>query len=273
MNHVLAAPLVTDRAASTSALQWSARAWFLVALAGQWLFAAYILLALLVPFLAGRPADVNRTGLITGYIAGDAVGNATLFAHLLAGALLSGGGLLQLVPALRRRWPGWHRWNGRVFLTLALAGALSGLCLTWIRGSRLSDISAIGISVNGVLILIAAAWAWRHAVMRRFEQHRRWAVRAFLLVSGVWTMRLGFMAWVILNQGPRGNTSKLDGPFDVFWSFGCYLLPLAVAELYFRAARGGPVLRGVATGVLVLGTALTALGVFGAWRAMWSPHL
>jgi hypothetical protein len=59
-----------------------------------------------------------------------------LFSHVLAGAVLSAGGLLQLLPWLRRRMPGWHRWNGRVFLVLALAGTLSGLFLTWVRGSR-----------------------------------------------------------------------------------------------------------------------------------------
>jgi hypothetical protein len=71
----------------------------------------------------------------------------------------------------------------------------------------------------------------------------------------------------------RQHGPQLDGPFDVFWSFGCYLLPLAVAELYFRAARGGKGLRLAATIVLTVGTGLTLLGVFGAWRVMWGPYV
>lgn len=114
--------------------------------------------------------------------------------------------------------------------------------------------------------------AWRRARQRRFAEHRRWAIRAFLLVSGVWTLRLGLMAWIILNQGPRGMTSRLDGPFDSVWVFGCYLLPLAVAELYFRAERAGHRVQQATAALLLTGAGLTALGTFGAFTMMWAPH-
>ncbi len=80
------------------------------------------------------------------------------------------------------------------------------------------------------------------------------------------------MAWLILNQGPRGNTPLLDGAFDQFWSFACFLLPLAAAELYFRAERGGLILQR-ATAVVLIGSALLiVLGAFGAFTMMWLPR-
>lgn len=258
--------------AASRLLPWSARAWFVAAVTGQWLFAAYIVWVLAWPLLLGDGEAVNRTSLITGHVAGDTLGNASLLGHVLAAAVLNLVGLLQLVPALRRRFPGWHRVAGRVFMTLALVGVVSGLYMTWLRGSRLGDVSAIAISLNGVLIVLAVAMAWRLARQRRFAEHRRWAIRTFLLVSGVWTLRLGLMAWILLNQGPRGNTSQLDGPFDVFWVFGCYLLPLAVAELYFRAERSGPAAQRAAAMLLALCAALTALGTAAAFAFMWLPH-
>ncbi|WP_187471078.1 DUF2306 domain-containing protein [Luteimonas viscosa] len=269
----VAEPTFSVSTLPSRSLAWAARGWFAIALAGQWLFAVYILLALVQPLALGDGDAVNRTGLITGHVAGDGVGNGVLLAHVLAAALLSLGGLLQLLPWLRRHWPAWHRWAGRGFMVLSLAGAGSGLFLVWVRGSRLGDASAMAVTLNGVLIVVAAAMAWRLARQRRFAGHRRWAIRALLLVSGVWTMRLGFMAWFILNQGPRGNTPRMDGWFDIAWSFGCYLLPLAVAELYFRAERAGPAVRRAVAAVLASGALLTALGVFGAWRMMWGPHL
>lgn len=157
-------------------------------------------------------------------------------------------------------------------MALALLGAVSGLYLTWVRGSRLGDLSAIALSLDSVLIVVAVVMAWRLARQRRFAEHRRWAIRAFLLVSAVWSLRLGLMAWLILNQGPRGNTPQLDGPFDSFWVFGCYLVPLAVAELYFRAERAGPAVQRMTAAVLAAGAALTALGGFGALTMMWAPH-
>lgn len=266
------ASITSSSSASTRLLPWSARAWFLAALASQWLFTAYIAWTLVRPLMGSDAASVDNTRLITGHVEGDTAGNAALLAHVLAAAIINGVGLLQLVPALRRRVPSWHRWAGRAFMVLSLLAALSGFYMVWIRGSRLSDVSAAAITLNGILILIAVAMAWRLAVRRRFVEHRRWAIRAFLLVSGVWMLRLGLMAWVIVNQGPRGNTPRLDGGFDTVWVFGCYLIPLAIAELYFRAEKGGRATRFAAAGMLALSAAFTLLGTFGALSFMWLPH-
>jgi hypothetical protein len=257
---------------SSRLLPWSARIWFATAVAGQWLFAAYIMWALAWPLLHGDGESVNRTSLITGHVDGDTLGNASLLAHVLAASVLNLVGLLQLVPALRRHFPGWHRVMGRVFMVMALVGVASGLYMTWLRGSRLGDVSAIAISLNGGLIVLAVFMAWRFAIQRRLAEHRRWAIRTFLLVSGVWTLRLGLMAWILLNQGPRGNTSQLDGPFDVFWVFGCYLVPLAVAELYFRAESARPVAQRAAAVLIALCAVLTAVGAAAAFAFMWLPH-
>jgi hypothetical protein len=114
--------------------------------------------------------------------------------------------------------------------------------------------------------------AWRLAMQGRFAEHRRWAIRAFLLVSAVWMLRLGLMAWVLANQGPRGNSEKFDGPADIALVFGCYLLPLAVAELYFRTERASAPAQRTVAAVLTLTAALAVLGTFGAFTFMWGPH-
>ena len=76
--------------------------------------------------------------------------------------------------------------------------------MVWTRGTAGGDAMRVGISINGVLILIAAVMAWRHAAARRIDRHRRWAMATFLLVSGVWFFRVGLLAWIMINQGPVG---------------------------------------------------------------------
>ena len=179
----------------------------------------------------------------------------------------------RLIPALRRRAPAFHRWNGRVFLITAVVMAVGGLWLTWGRETYLSLISAVAVSVDGALILIFAALAWRTAVRRDFEAHRRWAMRAFLAVNGVWFLRVGLMAWAIATGG-LGMNKTLSDPADIVLQFGAYLIPLALFEAYWRAGRSAR--RGLQRLTVVamgLAAAVTALGVFGAVVFMWGPYM
>ncbi|XOV79454.1 MAG: DUF2306 domain-containing protein [Aestuariibacter sp.] len=243
-------------------------------LAAQWLFATYIIIVYFVSLATGEPEAINKAGKITGFVDGDTSGNIMLFAHVVPAALLSIGGILQLLPWLRSHYPIVHRWNGRVFLSLGLIGALSGLYLTWFRGSRLSDIGALGITLNGLLIPIAIFCAWRFARQKDFFQHARFATHAFLLINGVLFFRVFLMFWFIVNQGPNGNSSTLDGPMDIFLSYACYGLPMLLAELYFWAKKQNTALSvSIASLVLfVVGIALI-LGLYGAINMLWLPTI
>jgi Predicted membrane protein (DUF2306) len=47
--------------------------------------------------------------------------------HISAITLFSVLGALQFAPALRRNYPAWHRWSGRVVVPAGLIAAFSGL--------------------------------------------------------------------------------------------------------------------------------------------------
>lgn len=259
--------------APRKALSISVSSWVVIALLGQWIFAFYIFARYALPLVTGQIENVNLAPSITGVVRGDTLGNAMLFFHVIPAALLSFSGVLQLIPKIRTHYPSLHRWNGRLFLTLGIIGALGGLYLTWGRGSRFSDIGALGITLNGLLIPVAAVMAWRFAVTKNFSQHKRWAIHAFILVNGVWTFRLYLMAWYLVNQGPRGNNQQLDGPTDIAISFACYLLPMAVAECVFWAKRQSASWRiWAVSGVMSAGCVITLLGIIAATLFMWLPR-
>ena len=255
------------------ALKLSGVTWFLVAVVGQWLFAYYVLAAYGSPTIEGQWSRWDDVGLIQGYTVGDLIGNLMFVTHALLAAIVSVGGTLQLTPQLRNRFPTLHRWTGRTYMIVAVFLAVGGIWMIWGRGSRLTDVGGWGTTVNGILIVIVAAIAINFARKRQIDQHRRWAMRLFILVSGVWFTRLAYMAWSIMTGG-LGMSRSLDGPFDLFISFGSYLLPLLVLEIYLFASdsRSGSVKLG--TAALTLAAAgVTAIGVFGAWSYMWSPHI
>ncbi|WP_297516011.1 DUF2306 domain-containing protein [uncultured Caulobacter sp.] len=259
---------------SARAHRWSANLWFAVAAAGQAVFIYFIVAFYGTRTASGRWAAWNDKPLITGYVKGDHAGNAVFAAHVLLAAVVTLAGLAQLVPAFRRAAPALHRWTGRTFLTLACFLALSGAWMAAARGTYLSLISAIAILGDAALILVFAVLAWRTALARRFEQHRRWAMRTFMVVSGVWFLRVGLMGWIVLNGRPLGMTDHMTGPADVVLAFGSYLIPLAILELHFAArSREKPALEWAASGVILVSTLYVAAGAFGAFRMMWGPYL
>lgn len=272
----IATPLAQDRTVrwARRALDVAARSWFAVAVLGQLMFVVYV-----VGFF-GRAAVLGQFGtwnkvLPRGYIPGDTVGNLIVSMHLVFAAFITVGGALQLTTGVRRLFPMFHRWNGRAYLLSAFVMSLGGLVMVWTRGGPGGQLQHVAISINALLILLCGAMALRHALARRFDMHRRWALRLFLVVSGVWFFRIGLMLWIVVNRGPVGfDPVTFSGPFLTILSFAQYLLPLAVLELYFRAQRStmAGTHAAMAASLMAL-TLVTAGGVAAATMLMWLPRL
>lgn len=256
-------------------LDQAVRVWFIVTAIGQTIFFLYITGYYAPPVARGTLADWSKyRDLITGHVPGDSFGNAMFGVHVALAALLTLGGVLQLWPALRRRVPALHRWNGRLFVVAALLAALGGLWLVWGRNSRLSAASDASITLNAVLVLGFVTLAWQAARARDFAAHQDWAMRAFFVVSGVWFLRVGIMGFALIAVGVFGADKALvEAAFPVM-SFASYLVPLGVYELYRRARRSpAPAAQGaMAAGLLAL-TLVMAAGIFGATMMMWLPPL
>jgi hypothetical protein len=255
-------------------LDTAARLWFIVAVVGQWAFVYYIVAFYAGPTLQGRFEAWNRKDLITGYVAGDRVGNLYFAAHVLMAALITTSGALQLFPQIRARAISFHRWNGRLYILTAFLMAAGGLWLVWVRGTYLTLYGAAGSTVLALLIMTCAAMTLRYALARKIDIHRQWALRTFLVANGVWFQRIGYMAWITLNRGPVGIGKHMDGLFDILWGFGDFFLPLAVLEIYMRVKDQGSALAKsvTATAVFVL-TAVMSVGIIGAYMIMWRPLL
>jgi uncharacterized membrane protein len=253
-----------------NALKATVRAWFLVTVFGQALFALYVTLFYGSTAAHGDLAKWKKV-LSVGYVAGDAMGNLALMAHLLLAVIVTVGGPLQLVPEVRARAPSFHRWNGRVYLVAAVTTAIAGLYMELWRSHVGSAVMQAGGSLNAVLILACAAMALRYALARDFRTHRRWALRLFLVVSASWFFRVELMFWIAINGGPVGFDPKtFMGPATDIMSFTQYLLPLAVLEIYLRVQRGaGTAARLATAGGLALVTLATGIGMFVAFKAMW----
>lgn len=254
------------------ALKFSVKGWFSIALIGQWAFAVYIFFIYAVTYFYGL--EVTEFSPAPNLKKGDETIRFMFFAHTIPAIYLSLFGAFQLVPSIRNRYKNFHRWNGRIFLVLGFTGAFTGLFMQWSKGTDTNTAASLGITLNGLLILIATCCAGYYAVEKRFDIHKRWAIHAFFLVNGVWTFRLYLMGWYMVNQGPNGNTPNIDGPMDIFLSFACYLLPMLFAELYFWAKKQTSNNKvWVSAGLMTTGLIVTLIGASAAILMMWTPRI
>ncbi len=254
-------------------LRTAGAVWLGLALFGQLLLAAYVVGFYGRTALAGRFEEWGMV-LPKAPSADEPFLAGVLVLHLAFAAVILVGGALQLLPPLRRRWPAFHRIVGRIYLAAAVILSVGGLVLVWVRGT-VGDLSQhLGITINALLILGCAAMAWRHARARRIDAHRRWALRLFLVVSGVWFFRVGLMAWIVANGGPAGFDPKtFTGPTLTTLSFAQSLLPLLVLEGFLRAQAGGKSAKVAMGAFLLAATGATLLGIGAATMIMWWPRL
>ncbi|MEL6535588.1 MAG: DUF2306 domain-containing protein [Bacteroidota bacterium] len=255
-------------------LSFSGKLWFIIAAIGQAIFTLYILGLYGIATATGN-WDAWNTAMPHGIVSGDAPGNVSVVMHVLLAAVVSIGGPLQIIPQVRNRFPKFHRINGRIYIMSGVTIALTGLFILWTRGSVGSVLNAIATSLNGLLIIAFSVSTIKYAWTRKMAIHRRWSLRLFMVMSGVWFFRVGLMFWLLIWQRPVGfDAETFTGPFLVVLSFNQYLLPLLLLEIYFAVKKskhaGGHWAYGV---ILMFFTLATLLGLFGATVSLWMPRV
>ncbi len=167
---------------------------------------------------------------------GAGMANLTIFLHMATGAVISVAVPLQLIPAIRRRWPRLHRTSGHVLAATAALTALAGLVYIALRGTVGGAWMSAWFALYGGLMLLAAVQTVRQAVLRNIERHRRWALRLMVLAVGSFLYRVHYGLWFLLADGV-GVSRDFTGPFDRVQVFAFYLPYLAILELVLAAGR------------------------------------
>ncbi|HEX5061405.1 MAG TPA: DUF2306 domain-containing protein [Kofleriaceae bacterium] len=248
-----------------SILRVAVGCWFTVTLVGQWLFMYYVVALYGASTVSGHFEDWMNKPLFRGYIRGDTVGNFSFAAHVLFAAVVTFGGIVQLVPQIRARASAVHRWVGRAFLLATTAVGASGLYMVWVRHASFDVIHSCAVSLNAVLTLVFTTLAWRTARGRDIASHRRWALRTFVVANGPGLfVRVAYAGWAVLADG-AGTNGEMSGPMNYVFAFAVYLLPLAILELYLRGRDSArPAIRFAIALVVVAVTAYVAIGTYQA---------
>lgn len=263
------------RTLSKDILAGSAVLWFVPALIGQWLFVLYILGVYGRLTLKGGLPAWTETPLENGYIPGDQVGNAALAVHIFLAIAVHGFGPLQLIPQIRDRFPTFHHWNGRIFLTICVTTSLMGLYLKWTRDAGFSGFNGqVAITIVALLIFAFAAQTIRFAVKRDIDTHHRWALRLFMVASAVWFTRLIIYGAIFVTREMGIERDTIWDALVLTAEFGQFIIPLTVLEIYLRAQKSSlPAFHYAAAGLVVISTLLMVVGLYAVMILAWLPRV
>ncbi|MBI1769694.1 MAG: DUF2306 domain-containing protein [Bacteroidetes bacterium] len=108
--------------------------------------------------------------------------------HILPALLFILFGLLQFVKTIRTKNPRFHRWNGRVLLSLGAIIGVSGIVMGFkMPISGVSETAAT--TLFGTLFLFSLTKAFISIRQKKIELHREWMIRAFAIGMAVTTTR------------------------------------------------------------------------------------
>ncbi len=188
--------------------------------------AALAAVARLVSIAQGPPPDPQPDGYFSLYYVEHLF---VVLLHLVPAVAFMGLGPLQFSASIRRRWPAWHRWSGRVFVISALA--VGGTAL-WMNAFFPAVGGWLKYSANVVfgLLLIGSVIASMAAIFRRdIARHRAWMMRALAIGLGAATQRLLVVPLLLVD-----GLSDLTIGLSVWLG---WLINLLVAEVILRRGR------------------------------------
>jgi hypothetical protein len=227
-----APPAWTDAAVRVSGAALAGVVWISSAI-----FGAYILIHYVGAMPAGTMEDWNAT-LPDLYEAQTPAASAGIGLHFVAGALLLLLGPVQLIGGIRARAPAVHRWIGRVYAAAAFLAGVGGLAFIAMKGAVGGVMMSVAFAAYGALMVLAAVQTVRHAMARRIDVHRAWAIRLFALAIGSWLYRMGYgLFFAFAGSDNPGHTELFSGWFDHVMNWAFFVPPLIVAELFIRARR------------------------------------
>jgi uncharacterized membrane protein len=153
--------------------------------------------------------------------------------HVILGGLYLALAPFQFVRRIRSRHLGYHRWVGRVLVSIGLVigttGVFMGMFIPiagWIERGY--------ISVFGVLFLVALVKGFLHVRAGRVALHREWMIRAFAIGLAVVTQRLIFIPALLVVADPT------EGPVAMLSAvsfMAAFVVHSSLAEVWIRLTR------------------------------------
>jgi|SRR5688572_16234883 uncharacterized membrane protein len=153
--------------------------------------------------------------------------------HVILGGLYLALAPFQFVSRIRSRHLGYHRWAGRVLVSIGLVVGTTGVFMGFVIPIA-GWIERGYIGVFGAFFLVALVKGFLHIRAGRVALHREWMIRAFAIGLAVATQRLIFIPALLAVADPT------EGPVAMLSTvsfMAAFVVHVSVAEAWIRLTR------------------------------------
>lgn len=153
---------------------------------------------------------------------------ALIMAHAVGGTFMLGAGALALYIGSTRRWRSWHKVIGYSYFGGGALGAVAALFLSITLAHPPLSVG-VATATLAVVWLAFAAMALRAAVNQRFDSHREWVIRSYVVT---WTFVGCRIAQDFRLFGYLGDEGLTAG----IWLY--WIAPVLICEIALQWRRG-----------------------------------
>lgn len=159
---------------------------FLFILAGLILYASWLMLLLSLPYSSfDRHVDFLMTKQMVYHIRHWRI---SFYIHVFLSIIVLLAGLLQFSGSLLNKYPGLHRWSGKIYvLVVLLFSGPTGLIMGFYANGGMA--ARISFVILSILWLIFTFMGWRYALQRNWQKHAAMMIRSYALTLSALSLR------------------------------------------------------------------------------------
>ena len=184
-------------------------------------------------FPAPEGASPNPAAALDG---GFARHRTLTLVHIFPGFLFMLLGPLQFVRRIRSQHLRFHRWSGRVFVSLGIVIGVSALAMSYKTSIGGANETA-ATTLFAIVFLFDLVKAFVHIRRREIARHREWMIRAYAIGLAVASIRP--IVGVFFATSPLTHLTPREFFGTAFW-LG-FTLHLIAAEAWINYTRGAVV--------------------------------
>jgi hypothetical protein len=157
--------------------------------------------------------------------------------HLIGAAFMALAGAFQLVKYIRKTYPVFHRWVGRIYIMSSMIASIGGLVFIFAKGDYGGRPADYAFATYGFIFLLCGIMAYYRAIRKQFVHHKLWAWRLYSLSLAAWMYRFDYYWWMeLFGIGTNSwiHSESFQGPIDKYINWAFYVPNLIVVEIIFR---------------------------------------